>query len=136
MYVQPVYATRELSDASFPELQFVIVSYGDEVGIGTTHDRGARRRARRRPGHLRPRTGDTGDGGGTGGEDQPSGDTAAQIRELLARAQVAFDEADAALADGDTVTWAQKMEEARELVERAVGLAEEPRQPASPGSGG
>ena len=36
MYVQPVYATRELSDASFPDLEFVIVSYGGEVGIGET----------------------------------------------------------------------------------------------------
>ena len=80
--------------------------------------------------------GDTGDGGGNGGQDQPSGDAAAQIRELLSQAQVAFDEADAALADSDPVTYAQKMEEARQLVERAVGLAQQSRQPASPGSGG
>ena len=135
MYVQPVYATRELSDASFPELEFVIVSYGDQVGIGTSMTEALADVLGVDPDISTP-AGDTGDGGGSGGGDQPSGDTAAQIRELLARAQVAFDEADAALADRDTVTWAQKMEEARELVERAVGLAEEPRQPASPGSGG
>ena len=38
MYVQPVYAVRQLSDASYPILQFVIVSYGDQVGIGNTLD--------------------------------------------------------------------------------------------------
>ena len=136
MYVQPVYAIRELSDASFPELEFVIVSYGDQVGIGTTMTEALADALGVDPDTASP-AGDTGDGGGdSGGEDQPSGDTAAQIRDLLSRAQVAFDEADAALADRDTVTWAQKMEEARELVERAVGLADEPRQPASPGSGG
>ena len=57
---------------------------------------------------------------------------AAQIRQLLARAQVAFDEADAALADRDPVTYAEKVEQARALIERAVGLAEQSRQPASP----
>ncbi len=36
MYVQPVYAIRGATEASFPELQFVIVSYGGTVGIGQT----------------------------------------------------------------------------------------------------
>jgi hypothetical protein len=40
------------------------------------------------------------------------------------------------LADRDPVTYAEKVEEARALIERAVGLAEDTtRQPASPGSG-
>jgi uncharacterized protein len=134
MYVQPVYAIRELSDASFPELEFVIVSYGDQVGIGTTMTEALADVLGVDPDISTP-AGDTGTGGGDGGQEQPSGDAAAQIRELLSQAQVAFDEADAALADSDPVTYAQKMEEARELVERAVGLAAEARQPASPGSG-
>ena len=33
---QPVYATRQLSSASFPILQFVVVSFHDRVGIGST----------------------------------------------------------------------------------------------------
>jgi len=36
MYVQPIYATRQLSDASYPILRYVTVSYGDQVGIGET----------------------------------------------------------------------------------------------------
>ena len=134
MYVQPVYAIRELSDASFPELEFVIVSYGDQVGIGTTMTEALADVLGVDPDIST--AGDTGGGGGGSGGAQPSGDTAAQIRELLARAQVAFDEADAALADRDPVTYAQKVEEARGLVERAVGLVEQSRQPASPGPGG
>jgi uncharacterized membrane protein (UPF0182 family) len=133
MYVQPVYAIRELSDASFPELEFVIVSYGDQVGIGTTMTEALADVLGVDPDIST--AGDTG-GGDNDGQGQPTGDTAAQIRELLARAQVAFDEADAALADRDPVTYAEKVEEARALIERAVGLAEDTtRQPASPGSG-
>jgi uncharacterized membrane protein (UPF0182 family) len=134
MYVQPVYATRELSDASFPELEFVIVSYGDQVGIGTTMTEALADVLNVDP-DISTSSGDTG-GGGSGDGDQPSGDTAAQIRELLSRAQDAFDEADAALREEDPVAWAQKMEEARDLVDRAVALAEQTRAPASPGSGG
>ena len=134
MYVQPVYATRELSDASFPELEFVIVSYGGQVGIGTTMTQALADVLGVNP-DTATSTSDTGGNGGTGGSNQPSGDTATQIRELLARAQVAFDQADAALADRDLDTYAKKVEEARKLIERAVGLSEQARQPASPGPG-
>ena len=134
MYVQPVYATRELSDASFPELEFVIVSYGGQVGIGTTMTQALADVLGVNP-DTATSTSDTGGNGGAGGSNQPSGDAAAQIRELLARAQVAFDQADAALADRDLDTYAKKVEEARKLIERAVGLSEQARQPASPGPG-
>ncbi len=36
MYVQPVYAARQLSDAAFPILRFVLTKYGDDIGIGST----------------------------------------------------------------------------------------------------
>jgi uncharacterized protein len=136
MYVQPVYAIRELSDASFPELEFVIVSFGDQVGIGTTMTEALADVLNVDP-DIPTSTGDTGGDDGGGG-DAPSGDAATQIRDLLARAQVAFDEADAALRDEDPVTWAEKMEEARDLVDRAVALSEQAqaRQPAAPGSAG
>ncbi len=42
MYVQPVYATRQLGEASFPELAFVIVSYGDTGRHRRQPERGAR----------------------------------------------------------------------------------------------
>ena len=56
MYVQPIYATRQLSDASYPILRYVIVSYGDEVGIGDDAGRGDHRRARRRRAAAAART--------------------------------------------------------------------------------
>lgn len=36
MYVQPIYASRESSASSYPVLQYVLVNYGDAVGIGPT----------------------------------------------------------------------------------------------------
>ncbi|MGH3362562.1 MAG: UPF0182 family protein [Nocardioides sp.] len=133
MYVQPVYATRELSEASFPELQFVIVSYGDRVGIGQTMPEAIADALGVDPESVPEDTGNEGDGDGGGGQPEPpTGTVAAQIRDLLNRAQTAFNEADAAFREGDTVTWARKTQEAKDLVDRAVTLAEQqPRQPRS-----
>jgi hypothetical protein len=44
---------------------------------------------------------------------------------LLRQAQEAFDDADAAQADGDTVRWAELIEQAEEYVADAVALADE-----------
>jgi len=38
LYVQPVYTSRGAGTGSYPILQFVVVSVGDEVGIGTSFD--------------------------------------------------------------------------------------------------
>lgn len=132
MYVQPVYAIRELSDASYPELQFVIVSYGDRVGIGDTLTAAlgdVLGVGTSDPPPVAPGPDDPGPGGGEGNE--PPATVEQQIADLLARAQAAFDEADEAFRAGDTVTWAEKMEEARLLVNRAVTLADQLEQPAA-----
>ncbi|MFC6287450.1 UPF0182 family protein [Nocardioides sp. GCM10027113] len=127
MYVQPVYAIRELSDASYPELQFVIVSYGDRVGIGDTLTAalgdvlGVDTSAPPSPEPPRP-----GDGGPD--DEEPTGTVDEQIRRLLIQAQRAFDDAEAAQRSGDTVTWAEKTEEAQRLIERAVALAEQQQE--------
>ncbi len=133
MYVQPVYATRELSDASFPDLEFVIVSYGGEVGIGETLGEaladvlGVDPSAQPEPEPVpEPEPG--------GGDPDPDpGTKAQQIRALLAEAQAAFDAAEAAFREGNTVRWAKKMDEASDLVDRAVALSEQrDTQPPTP----
>ena len=122
MYVQPVYATRELSTASFPELEFVIVSYGGEVGIGETLGEALADilgvDPSEQPEDPAPEPGED-----PGPEPEP-GNTAQQIRALLTEAQAAFDAAEAAFRDGNTVRWAKKMDEARALVDQAVTLSE------------
>jgi uncharacterized membrane protein (UPF0182 family) len=135
MYVQPVYATRELSDSSFPILTYVLVKYGDEVGIGTT--------LRDSLADLLGVSGDTttppedngdntGNNNGNNGGDEPGVNQ--QIRDLLAKAEAAFNAADAALAETppDTVTWASKTQEGRRYIAQAYALAQQRDDTAEP----
>ena len=65
-----------------------------------------------------------GDGAGDGGEttDPPTGTIEEQVIELLSRADQAFQDAEAAMRNGDLVTWAQKIEEAQAAIEEANSL--------------
>ncbi|CAB4965816.1 unannotated protein [freshwater metagenome] len=136
IYVQPVYTRRE-GESNFPILRFVLVSYEGRVGIDETL-RGAIEDAL---------TSSPTDGTGetpeeptgepteepseepaeqpteTPGENPPPGGDAS-VGELLQQAEAKFAEADAAQQDGDTVRWAQLMEEGRDLVDQAVSLLE------------
>ena len=111
----------------------MIVSYGGKVGIGETL-RGALANVLGldSAGPIQPEEPEQ-PGQGGGGEQPQTGTTAEQIQALLADAQTAFEEADEAFRAGDTVTWAEKIEEARLLVARAVALAEGRAQPRRTG---
>ncbi len=128
MYVQPVYAVRELSESSYPILQFVIVSYGGEVGIGN----GLVEALGDVLGvdTITPPIDPPDNEPNGGGPNQPDpGTPNEQIAVLLLRAQNAFDDADAALRSGDTVTYARKVQDARRILERAFALSEQRNQP-------
>ena len=125
LYVQPVYASREQSESSYPILQFVIVSDGDQVGIGDSLVEALADVLNVDPDSapVDPSVGGTG-----GPDDNPPdgpGTREQQIASLLQQAQTAFEEADAAYRRGDTVAGARKTEEGRTLFERAVRLYEQ-----------
>lgn len=128
MYVQPVYATRELTDASFPILRYVLVEYGNDIGVGTTL-RGALADLLNVPDDgAGPAEGDGGepDGGETGGDGgETGGETSgdATIQSLLDDAETAFAEAQEALDSGDLGTYQDKVDEAQGYVEEAIALA-------------
>jgi uncharacterized membrane protein (UPF0182 family) len=120
MYVQPIYASRQLSDASYPILRYVVVSYGDKVGIGTTLERAI----------VDVLGGDTTPPDDTGdGTDNPpdAGDGAipARVRTLLAEAQQDFDDADQAFKEGKVGVWATKLEDGRKKVDQAITILNE-----------
>jgi len=127
MYVQPVYAVRQQSEASFPILQFVLVSYGNEVGIGDSLVEaladvlGVDPDSAGQP--SPPNQG--GGGGGQGGENEPPANQSVeeQIVSLLQQAQSAYDAADAAYRDGDRVEAARQEQRARRFIEQAVRLS-------------
>ncbi len=111
MYVQPIYAQRSGSSGSYPALQFVVVRFGEHIGIGNTLQEALDQVFKGDAG------GETGENSenppGTGQVDQP------KVTQALQRAQTAFAQADAALKAGDLGTYQTKIREAREAVQEA-----------------
>ena len=131
MYVQPIYATRQLSDASYPILRYV--------------DGLVRRRGRHRQ-HARARRSST-----SSAATSPRRPTTAvptttparrrrrqhpptRVRNLLAQAEHDFEAADRAFAEGKVGQWATLIEEGRAKVDEAIRiLNERDRTPAATG---
>jgi uncharacterized membrane protein (UPF0182 family) len=113
LYVTPVYTQRQGSTGSYPALRFVIVRFGQEVGIGDTLQQA-----------LQEVFGDSGTGtqetAGTGGQPsadgEPNNPAAAQALDQAAKA---FAEADRALTTGNLATYQAKIKEAQTAVQRA-----------------
>jgi uncharacterized membrane protein (UPF0182 family) len=121
LYVQPLYTLRKTGEGRYPVLRYVLVSFGEQVGIGTTLQAaiddvtGAT---------TPPPTG----GGGTGNGGAPSGGTGAavppNVRSLLQQATVKFTQAQRALKAGDLQGYARAQAQARTLVEQALKAAD------------
>ena len=106
---------RQGSTGSYPALRFVVVRFGQEVGIGDTLQQA-----------LDEVFGESGVNTGEGGDGPepapaPTGEadnTAAS--QALDQAEKAFTEADKALTSGDLATYQTKIKEAEAAVERAL----------------
>ncbi len=124
IYVEPVYAVRAGSTSGYPILQFVLVSYGGDVGIGRTLG-GALRDVLGVSGTTPlPQDNGSGNGGGNGG-DQPTGSLNTQIRTALNNADSAFARADKALAKKDLAGYGKQIERAQQFVNEALSLAKQ-----------
>ncbi|WP_182523923.1 UPF0182 family protein [Nocardioides dongkuii] len=124
MYVEPVYAVRQGSTAGYPILRFVLVSIGENIGIGTT---------------LTDAIGDALDPDGTATEviedpedeptdepaDPPSDPPAGEetVRSLLAQADEAFAAAEQALEDDDLGEYQDQVTLAQGFIDRAIELS-------------
>ena len=127
LYVQPLYTLRESGEGRYPVLRYVLVSFGDDVGIGSTLTAALDDVL----GITSPDESlDPSDPGttpdpdvpdGEGGGEQVSGD----VRALLQQAEEKFQEAERALQQGDLSGYAEASEAARELVEQALEAAGE-----------
>ena len=113
LYVTPVYTQRQGSTGSYPALRFVVVRFGQSVGIGDTLQQALDQ-------VFQGSSGGTTDEGGAANGDTPSGeaDNPAASR-ALNEASAAFDAANKALKAGDLGTYQKKMEEANAAVKRA-----------------
>ncbi len=120
MYVQPVYAQIESSNASYPELRYVLVRFGEDIGIGDNLQTAIRDAFRGSdsgadPGTTDPDPPPTDDPTASPTDDptsEPPGDQTPQ--ELLDRAVdqaiAAFDAAEAARTAGDFEEYARQLQ--------------------------
>lgn len=126
MYVQPVYAARQLSESAFPILRFVLTKYGDSIGIGSTL-RDSLQDLLSNAGSTTPDPEPDPDDEDPTPDPEPSdpplqGSVDEQVQELLTRAEAAFNAADEALADGDLAAYQENVERAQDLIGQALDL--------------
>jgi len=119
LYAQPVYTQRTAAAGTYPVLQFVIASFGDDVGYGDSVNE-ALSFALGEPPSTDPGT-----------EDPPPTGTGT-VADLLNQAQQASEEADEALQNGDIGAYQDALAEMQRLVEEATQLlAEEAEGPGA-----
>ncbi len=130
LYVQPVYTKRDAGEGNYPVLSYVLASFGDKVGYGTTLSQALDRVL--------------GEESGVGSGEEPapppagSGGNTSSVDQLLDQAQEKFTEADQALRQGDLTRWSQLYEEGRQLFDRALaakGLEPEGTSTEAPSDG-
>lgn len=118
LYVQPVYTLRTGGTGNYPQLRFVLASFGKEVGVGGNLSE-ALDDVLEATAADTPAAPDTPDEPETP-DDPGSGELPTQALRLLQQADAKFREADEALKDGDLQGYATAVQEGRELVERAL----------------
>ncbi|GAA2077396.1 UPF0182 family protein [Aeromicrobium halocynthiae] len=124
LYVQPVYIRRSAEDGSYPLLQFVAASFGDEVGFGQTLEEALDVALGLEEGSV-PDIDEEAppeDPDGAAVPDDDAGDDAGTPRtvaEYLEDASRFYSQAQAALADGDLATYQQRINQMNAAVEDA-----------------
>ncbi|UAL28565.1 UPF0182 family protein [Nocardioides rotundus] len=119
MYVQPIYTIRTGGEGNYPQLRFVVVSFGDKVGFGSSLEEAVNDILGEAPG--------TGSGSGSGSDSggTPTGTLDSAVAAELQQAIRQFRRADRLQREGDTAGWAAALEQAQEHVQRAEELAAE-----------
>lgn len=124
IYVEPVYVVKT-GGSGYPILQYVIVYYDGQVGIGENLTE-ALASALNEAVPDDTGNGNNGQGGpdGNNGQNQPDLSLGERIDELLRQAQEQFDAAEE-VQGTDLEAWARHIEEAERLIAEAVSLADE-----------
>jgi uncharacterized membrane protein (UPF0182 family) len=112
LYVQPVYIKRSAIEGSYPVLQFVIASFGKDVGFGQTLDEALRVALGLQAGSSPDDTATP----STPGTESPGSKTASA---LLDDATSYYEDAQDALKDGDLATYQTKINQMAQAIEDA-----------------
>lgn len=123
LYVQPVYIQRSASEGSFPVLQFVAASFGGDVGFGQSLDEALRVA-------LGLEEGSTGTDNGTdtpgdSGTTEPDDATKQTASQLLDDASRFYDQAQAALKDGDLSLYQRRINQMGEKIDQAKQVVDD-----------
>jgi uncharacterized protein len=117
VYVRPFYVTSD--ETEIPNLEAVIVEFESQVAIRPTLEEALTAVFGESPPTLEePSEGEPGE------PEEPEGTLTEQVAQLLTEASKFFDEADAALREGDLGTYAEKTEDARAKIAQAEQLLE------------
>jgi uncharacterized membrane protein (UPF0182 family) len=125
LYVQPIYTQNAATTGSYPILQYVVASFGDQVGFGQSLDEALRQALRGESGTVPPpeTPPDTG-----GGQTTPP-PANAEVEQLLQRADQAYQDAQDALRNGDLATYQDKVQEMQALIQQAMTQLEAEQSP-------
>ncbi|KRA37968.1 MULTISPECIES: UPF0182 family membrane protein [unclassified Nocardioides] len=130
IYIEPVYVVRTAGASSFPILQYVIVKYGENVGIADTLPKALGNALGVNLETGEPDPGATPEPGET---PEPTGSLDDQIAQALRDADTAFEAASKAQAANNTAEWVKQLGIAQDKVAEAVKLADErDKQAAKP----
>ncbi|MDX6232924.1 MAG: uncharacterized protein QOH68_1924 [Nocardioidaceae bacterium] len=113
LYVQPVYIKRQAAEGTYPVLQYVLASFGTDVGFGQNLDEALRVALGLEEGSAPTRPGDTPT---TPGDESPGSKTASA---LLDDATSLYDDAQKALKAGDLATYQTKINQMAQKIEDA-----------------
>jgi uncharacterized protein len=114
LYVTPVYTQRQGSTGSYPALRFVIVRFGQSVGIGDTLKQALDQVFQGSSGAPPEGEPTTEEPPATGEPDNPAATRA------LKEAEAAFNAAEKALTEGNLTTYQSEIKKARAAVESAL----------------
>ncbi|MCR4514734.1 UPF0182 family protein [Aeromicrobium sp. 50.2.37] len=117
LYVQPVYIRRQASEGTYPVLQFVAASFGEEVGFGQNLDEALRVALGLEAGTVPdPDEEQAGGGGDAGGDTATEGKT---TQEYLEDASAAYSAAQTALEEGDLAEYQRRIDQMNAAVQDA-----------------
>ena len=126
LYVQPLYTLREAGEGRYPVFKYVLVSFGQDVGIGETLTDALYDVLGLTPPDSDTRDGHAGDTSHASGGGQVSD----SVRSLLEQAEAKFAEAEKALQAGDLAGYQAATNEAKDLVQQALDAAAAESKPS------
>jgi uncharacterized membrane protein (UPF0182 family) len=130
LYVQPVYTRASGDTGTYPILQFVVASFGEQVGLGTTLNCALNQVL-----GVDAEGEACSDSAVTPGEDPGNGEPGSDDRTVevvLAEAADAFEEANAALAEGELGEYQDQLDVANERIAEALELLGQPAPEEEP----